>query len=129
MSKAKVAAKDTKESKNSVKEVTHEEAKLYLKKLENTVFINDEDDSDEADIPEGDHVYTNQVFAQLGFDSDNDDTIIRGDAENDSGNGNGNGAGLSETIHDTPDFGDSDDEYENIVALQNRYRAERKSAA
>jgi hypothetical protein len=124
MSKAKVA---TKESKNSIKEVTHEEAKLYLKKLDNAVFINDEEeeDSDEMDIPEGDHVYINQVFAQLGFDSDNDDTIIRGDAENDSGNG----ATLSETIHDTPDFGDSDDEYENIVALQNRYRAERKSKA
>lgn len=128
MSKVKVATKDAKssnESKSSNKEITHDEAKLYIKRLENQVFVNDEDDSDELDIPEGDHVYSNQVFAQLGFDSDNDDTIIRGDAENDSGNG----ATLSETMHDTPDFGDSDDEYDNIVALQNRFRAERKSNA
>lgn len=122
MSKAKVA---TKGSNNSVKEITHDEAKRYLKKLENPLFLNDNDDSDEAEIPEGDNMYNSQIFAQLGYDSDNDDMIIRGDVEND----NSNGVSLSETLQDTPDFGDSDDEYENIVALQNRYRVERKSAA
>ena len=126
MSKATTSKKSKgNEKANVMTEVTHEEAKVFVQKMESRLFISNDDDSEELTVPDGDFVFDRQDIAQLGYDSDNDDTILRGEAETDSGNG----VAFSDTMNDSPDFNDSDDDEENIKALKSKYKAAQKATA
>ena len=126
MSKATTSKKSKgNEKANVMTEVTHEEAKVFVQKMESRLFISNDDDSEELTVPDWDFVFDRQDIAQLGYDSDNDDTILRGEAETDSGNG----VAFSDTMNDSPDFNDSDDDEENIKALKSKYKAAQKATA
>ena len=100
--------------------VTHEGAKEYLQKLEQQCFIED-DDSDGMAVADGEFFLENNSISHFGYDSDNDDTILRGN------NGNGVNSSLTETFNDSPDFYDSDDDDEVVEALKHKYMASQKN--
>ena len=99
-------------AKNSVTEITHEEAKKYLQKYEQAYLVDEDSDSEDLNAAEGDCFLNQQHVSQVGYDSDNDDTIIRN-------------LTVSDTTPASPDMCDSDDEGDNLQTLRNIYRSQR----
>ncbi len=105
--KNKKTQKKSKKISTPVKTVTTEEARQKLNEYEKNLFIDCQSDSEECNFAES-NVFLTLETAQFGYDSDNDDKVVRG-------------LELSENITETPDFYDSDGEID-VSSLRTKYK-------